>query len=195
MIAMYTEAYTEEELERIRAETLNLREKGYTIRSIALMLGVPYQALKYQMQHYEPSRELTRKRIAENRARNDKIKAMYMEGKSNQEIAEAFGLKTSVVNNIIYYYLNPAERKRQKPVEPEMTEMEEALSKTAIYLTDVERFKALVNEGAEIAYDVSEIGLPLMCRVEKKYPHIALTDQGCFEWTWLTVMNRKVIGK
>ena len=76
-----------------------------------------------------------------------------------------------------------------------MTEMEEALSKTAIYLTDVERFKALVNEGAEIAYDVSEIGLPLMGRVEKKYPHIALTDQGCFEWTWLTVMNRKVIGK
>lgn len=64
-----------------------------------------------------------------------------------------------------------------------------------IFVDDVERFRDSVSIGDVLVCGVSPEGLLRLCRIRKKYKHFADTDDGTYQWNWLTVRNKEKIPK
>lgn len=70
-----------------------------------------------------------------------------------------------------------------------------------ITTADIAKFRTYVMKGMVLhcmGFDYCDMGTgalekPFKCRIIRKYPHCALTTQGCFGWNMLAIWNRDIL--
>lgn len=176
--------------EELLEEIFELKKQGNSVRDIAYMVGRSYYSVKMILIKYPPYIEWSKEQRKIRQKQRGDILEMHDSGMSNMEISKKIGMDKQVVSNTIFREL----RKRAKENGEDVI-LAPWQSRSLIFIDDVEYFRQVVQVGDELVYTETEYGIPLMCRVIKKYPYIAMTDAGAVDWPWLTLKNRRLIGK
>lgn len=177
----------ESDLYARREEIFQKMVEGSNFNSIATRNHVKSSVIRNMMQTYKPYRDWVRVHFDAQGLSPDFVRKMRRNGYSMTEISDLLNVDYEMVHDIV----KDVER-RDKTFYYQIVEIE---NQSLVNVSDVDKFRDMVMIGQQLCYDETDDGILLFCIVEEKYKHFAKTDRGAYEWNWLCVKNKELIGK